>query len=263
MRTSQSTYCELTNLPIAIEIGNVLRRFDFSEISTVTDKKIPHTANGTDIDWYMADITSASDYYPFGSPMDGRTFSSDKYRFGFNEQEKDDEVAGAGNINAALYWEYDTRLGRRWNLDPKQNEVISYYACYKNNPIINIDINGDTPTPKEAAEISAHVYGDKKNGILSGGWMVSAKKIKDVNFNSSSNGLKSQLYERIITVGEHKGEKEYVYATAGTNDFTDVIHDATQAISGFSTQYAQSVNNAVRINKDLGENIQLTFVAVF
>jgi hypothetical protein len=48
----------------------------------------------------VADITSASDYYPFGSPLDGRTFSSDKYRFGFNGQEKDGDDARADHKDA-------------------------------------------------------------------------------------------------------------------------------------------------------------------
>ncbi len=122
---------ELTN-----HLGNVL--------STVSDKKIPHTTNGTDIDYYLADITSATDYYPFGSPMDGRTFSSEKYRFGFNGQEKDDEVAGAGNTNTAMFWEYDTRLGRRWNLDPEGSPDLSAYSCYSGNPILRIDPFGNT-----------------------------------------------------------------------------------------------------------------------
>ena len=68
----------------------------------------------------------------------------DRYRFGFNGQEKVNEIAGVGNHNTAEFWEYDTRLGRRWNLDPKPNESISSYAAFQNNPIRLYDINGDT-----------------------------------------------------------------------------------------------------------------------
>jgi hypothetical protein len=69
---------------------------------------------------------------------------NDGYRFGYNGQEKVDEIAGAGNHNTAEFWEYDTRLGRRWNRDPKPNLSVSDYACFNNNPILNIDIKGDT-----------------------------------------------------------------------------------------------------------------------
>ncbi|MFN6328023.1 MAG: hypothetical protein ACK4WA_04575, partial [Chitinophagales bacterium] len=41
------------------------------------------------------------------------------YYFGFNGQEKDNEVYGEGNLNTAEFWQYDTRIGRRWNVDPK------------------------------------------------------------------------------------------------------------------------------------------------
>jgi hypothetical protein len=37
-----------------------------------------------------ATVASASDYYPFGLQMDGRTFSSADYRYGFNGKEKDE-----------------------------------------------------------------------------------------------------------------------------------------------------------------------------
>ncbi len=42
-------------------------------------------------------IKSATDYYPFGMMMPGRNFSSDDYSYGFNGQERDDEIKGAGN----------------------------------------------------------------------------------------------------------------------------------------------------------------------
>ena len=70
------------------------------------------------------------------------------YPSGFNGQERDDEIAGVGNFNTALYWEYDTRLGRRWNVDPEidQKPDQSSYSCLYNNPIIMIDPFGNLET---------------------------------------------------------------------------------------------------------------------
>ncbi|HPB03213.1 MAG TPA: hypothetical protein PLZ67_09685, partial [Bacteroidales bacterium] len=68
-------------------LGNVL--------TTVSDIKL--TADGDAdgvVDSYAAVITSAQDYYPFGSLEPDRTFSSDNYRFGFNGKENDNEVKG-------------------------------------------------------------------------------------------------------------------------------------------------------------------------
>jgi hypothetical protein len=69
-------------------------------------------------------------------------FSND-YRFGFNGQEKVDEIAGVGNHNTALFWEYYTRLGRRWNLDPVETDGVSPYVANLDNPILYNDPNGD------------------------------------------------------------------------------------------------------------------------
>jgi uncharacterized protein YrzB (UPF0473 family) len=76
--------------------------------------------------------------------MPNRHENSSQYRYSFNTQEKVDEISGEGNHTTALYWEYDTRLGRRWNQDPKPNPMISNYATFANNPILFSDYHGDT-----------------------------------------------------------------------------------------------------------------------
>ncbi|MBT7144789.1 MAG: hypothetical protein HN704_08955 [Bacteroidetes bacterium] len=71
--------------------------------------------------------------------------SADAYLFGFQGQEKDDEISGTtGGHTTAMFWEYDTRLARRWNLDPKPNPSISQYATFACNPIWYTDPLGDT-----------------------------------------------------------------------------------------------------------------------
>lgn len=65
------------------------------------------------------------------------------YHFGFNGQEMDNEVSGTGNSLTAEFWQYDSRLGRRWNIDPVVKQWESPYACFSGNPIINADPNGD------------------------------------------------------------------------------------------------------------------------
>jgi RHS repeat-associated protein len=78
--------------------------------------------------------------------MPGRKFSqsNNKYRYGFGGQEKSDEIKGEGNSYTAEYWEYDPRLGRRWNVDPITKPHESPYAAFSNNPITNIDPLGNS-----------------------------------------------------------------------------------------------------------------------
>jgi guanyl-specific ribonuclease Sa len=78
--------------------------------------------------------------YPFGMGMAGRSLSSDKYLYSINGQEKTPEIAP--NTTTAEFWQYDARIGRRWNVDPVPKEYESPYAAFGNNPIWNIDPDG-------------------------------------------------------------------------------------------------------------------------
>ncbi len=55
---------------------------------------------------------------------------------------KDDEIQGVGNSYTAMFWQYDSRLGRRWNQDPVVKEFESSYASFANNPVWFIDPSG-------------------------------------------------------------------------------------------------------------------------
>ena len=89
--------------------------------------------------------------YPFGMLIPGRNWSvGSEYRFGFNGQEQDDEVYGNGNLNTAMFWEYDTRLGRRWNIDPITYPWHSSYVVFNGNPIAFTDLLGLFGSRKEA-----------------------------------------------------------------------------------------------------------------
>jgi hypothetical protein len=57
--------------------------------------------------------------------------------------ERDDEIKGSGNSYTAEFWQYDSRLGRRWNIDPVYKHNYSNYSAFSNNPIIFIDPKGD------------------------------------------------------------------------------------------------------------------------
>lgn len=132
-----------------------LSNFRGDVLTVITDRKIPvaDIQNPGLLSHSEADIISTSDIYPFGMQMPGRSFNSPMYRFGFNGQEKDDEITGVpGAHTTAMFWEYDTRIGRRWNLDPKPNPCISQYATFALNPIWFSDPLGDT----------LRIQGDKK-----------------------------------------------------------------------------------------------------
>ncbi len=91
------------------------------------------------------ELISASGYEPFGSLLPGRNFSTSSYRYGFQGQEKDDEINGAtGTSYAFEYRIHDPRIGRFLSLDPLAAEYPhnSPYAFSENRVIDGIDLEG-------------------------------------------------------------------------------------------------------------------------
>ncbi len=85
-----------------------------------------------------------SDYYPYGMLQPGRNAQSENYRYGFQGQERDDEVKGAGNSINYTFRMHDPRLGRMLSIDPMEMSLsfLSAYCFAANNPISFIDEQG-------------------------------------------------------------------------------------------------------------------------
>ena len=83
--------------------------------------------------------------------MPGRHGSSASYRYGFQGQEKDDELKGEGNFIAYADRGYDPRIGRFITIDAYANAMPSQspYSYALNNPIYFVDSDGNWPKPSE------------------------------------------------------------------------------------------------------------------
>ena len=79
--------------------------------------------------------------------MPGRKFSSDKYRYGFNGKENDNEVKGDGNQQDYGMRVYDPRLGKFLSLDPlrKKFPYFSPFQYAGNTPVQAVDLDGGEP----------------------------------------------------------------------------------------------------------------------
>jgi hypothetical protein len=240
LQASEATTFDYT----APATGEYTWRMRSSSIGTTTTQPLTYSLDNLSI------------FYTYPYTVENCDNLADGYRFGFNTQEKDDEVYGAGNLNTAEFWEYDTRLGRRWNVDPKPNFSISPYAAFANNPIWKNDVKGDTPTVKEAAMMSKLVYGDKLSKenqaeFSKSGWKIS-NSVKGVDYNKKS-GFKSALFERTID-----GKTEYTLAFAGTEEaINDGSADLNQ-IFGMAKQYEEAIKNSRDVITAIGGK-ELTF----
>ncbi len=155
-------------------LGNVLQ--------VVTDRKLAHDNGvynpetggyytmilGGDgvVDYYVSDVVSQSDYYPFGMLLPGRNSSEDEYRYGFQNQETDDEIKGEGNSVNFKYRMHDPRVGRFFAVDPLawKYPFWSPYAFSGNQVIHSVEIEGlETEMNLNYGEATLTLH--KENGV--------------------------------------------------------------------------------------------------
>ncbi|WP_123774109.1 thrombospondin type 3 repeat-containing protein [[Flexibacter] sp. ATCC 35103] len=94
---------------------------------------------------FMPDVLSYSDYYPFGMQVPTRYGSSESYRYGFQGQEKDNEIKGGdGNSMNYTFRMHDPRVGRFFAIDPlfRQYPHNSSYAFSENRVIDGRELEG-------------------------------------------------------------------------------------------------------------------------
>lgn len=163
-----------------------------------------------------AGTVSVADYYPFGLPMEGRSWNNSTYRYGFNGKEKVDDIAGSGNHYTAPFWEYSPRIGRRWNVDPIVKSHESPDVTFANNPIWIIDPNG-------ADSMLVNKKSGKILGIKEGGedfvFMTNKKKESEKAWKKSD-----QLFHSLNISGAKGGSpsnKKDPVIWSELNDVTD------------------------------------------
>ncbi|MBS0646370.1 MAG: RHS repeat-associated core domain-containing protein, partial [Verrucomicrobia bacterium] len=234
--TRGNKFFELSN-----HLGNVL--------ATISDKHVQVAAPGnTVVDYYTAELITATDYYPFGMTMPGRKYSSSSssYRFGYNGKENDNEIKGDGNSIDYGERTYDPRLGRFLSTDPLSRSFPWYtpYQYAGNNPILFIDIDGLEPiTPQQFSRTVA--------------WLVSNKPMYIGNFKR----IHYELFTRRVYYGEgslNKTEQNKLRGAIGEVVF------AGRATIGFlpyhTTTY--SFNKDQSATSSLRHDVKLTLTPV-
>ena len=136
-------------------------------------------------------VKKGTDVYAFGAPQPGRNFNSTNYSYGFNGQEKDDEVATG--IYTAEFWEYDSRIGRRWNTDPVVYPWQSPYATFNNNPIYFADPSGLEGTNDPPKKGDQYDCGGGKSETFDGTQYIPNQP--EVVINGNPNSINNITYK--------------------------------------------------------------------
>jgi hypothetical protein len=202
-----------------------------------------------------------------------------KYRYSINGQEKETELNE--NITTAEYWEYDSRLGRRWNVDPVRKEYESPYMAFADNPIWLTDYDGaDTTPPKPASKywyinnISEYKYNGKISDVpvenipaAIGNGVIKVLNIVPLLWNSGVKNVQA-LREGIWMKGvgsEIKAGYDNASATVGNSidysintpikkqfiDFAHTIDDPNTLATGVSFWLSGKIPGAIGSAKDV------------
>ena len=230
-----------------------LKRYELSNhlgnvLVTVSDRKLLDGVG------FVADVGSVNDYYAFGMLMPGRNQSSSGYRFGFQGQEKDDEVKGEGNSLNYKYRMHDARIGRFFAVDPLVAEYPwnSSYAFSENKVIASIELEG-----LESFEVSLLTeYGNKqpvkvvRNDDLDFGDFKYIKKKGPLSYGNYSTTTENVPY--------NPQPERQNFITTGTMQTNWVTGTGTinQAVSQTRTQFEGAIRN--RISPSIGQTTRIT-----
>jgi RHS repeat-associated protein len=233
-------FFELTN-----HLGNVL--------VTVTDKKQQHSTDGVHVDYFMADVASANDYYPFGMQMPGRSYIADgslNYRYGFNGKENDNEVKGVGNQIDYGMRVYDPRIGKFLSVDPlaKKYPGLTPYQFSSNRPIDGIDQDGG-----EWKKVSTY---DPKTGVTNIQFQVKLSLVNDSKVFNDIKELIPELQRQIESSFEaantdkiHYSAKIDVTADKDPGRYSAILYDRQKGnlIAGIESGPPNTQDNAVSV----------------
>ncbi len=179
--------------------------------------------------------------------LPNRHGSSDGYRYGFQGQEKDDEIKGEGNSLNYTYRMYDPRVGRFFAVDPLASKYPwnSPYAFSENRVVDGVELEGlEWKTIKEETgdiKTAEYLGNDDKGNPLPG-------TLPSVAFPETIQGIEI-IYNRTlgettsknieisgIQIGHEDGSLEFLEA----NEFGQVR--LPEKGTGFS-RYSTSFNN--------------------
>lgn len=135
---------------------------------------------------------------------------------------------GTGNLNTAQFWEYDTRLGRRWNMDRVTKPWQSPYACFSEDPISRVDPNGDDDyklDKKGNVSLKRKTNSETDKLIARSGFLGLKKSVLDVNKGVLNNqhsgefkeGDETIKYNYFGIVGEQAGKELFEFVAKNTN----------------------------------------------
>ena len=182
-----------------------------------------------------------------------RTGSAPAYRYGFQGQEKDDEIKG-GNGNSLNYTfrMHDPRIGRFFATDPLSSSFPwnSPYAFSENRVIDGIDLEGREFSSKITVDKNSvfHIHNTLKIQILTDG-----KLIADANKYQYADAMANQ-YKETFTQFDKDNNTNYTAEL-----IYEFVNDDTQK-NGFLVKFESAECNGTDIVNPIGGGGDTKFI---
>ena len=192
--------------------------------------------------------------------IDARHRSKTDYRYGFNGMEKDDELKGEGNSYDFGARMFDPRIGRWFATDALESKYpnLSSYNFAGNNPIINIDFDGN--------DWGYSVF--KKDGktyikiifigavLNSSGKDINMKKLianqkKEFEKVFGKGNVVTAFHVREIKSKDELNWNDHLIEIADPNDKTKKFKELQKGEDGFVGGYSRKGGKYIAINSKL------------
>ena len=240
------------NYELSNHLGNVL--------VTVSDRRTPEYTLGM-FSRFNANVSSAQDYYSFGMIQPGRSFGATVYKFGFQGQEKDDEITGVNGSDLFLKFRiYDSRIGRFLSVDPLSTKYPENapYAFSENDVIRSIELEGlEKIELSGQAGVTLNIGGKKQNNLslnLSVGGTYESNENTLLGASFSMNLYNGGLGTHQGTKNKSEFQGDFVLSTSFTFGKGQVKEGNEMPISTFNSLTLTPLENSFQNSFTYGYN---------
>ncbi len=260
--TSNAVSASITGIETHRHLGE--KRYEIKDhlgnVRAVTsDIKYSNNYNDVVSSWkFLADIKSMSNYYPYGLKINEGSWSATNYQFAYNG--KQEEVFDKNFLDFGAR-SYNSKYNNFIKTDawevrfPNQ----SPYVYGGNNPILNVDVNGDWAW---VANSWLQKY-NKNNNIVNkiNYFGISAVKFTDLESRNLEYMINSQVYHRLNNKGK-------LYSPAIANYIREetivyIVSSEVSEVRGPNVKgFTQKNLNLVILNDNILNNKDLIFSTV-
>ena len=237
-------------------------------VLTTTDRKfgIDETQD-SEINYYVSDITSQTDYFPYGIAMPERKASIGDYCYAAFGFEQDQEVSGEGNSHTTFFRSYDPRLGRWKSPDPVIHPWESDYVGFADNPILYTDPSGDdvSAVVEAVGEVLEQVgdavveavdeIGEAIQDVAGGGEGGGDKTYVDSDGIFTVEATRPQATSEVPMVSGHDIITPIPFLTCTTGTCADF-----QDYGGDNDENKSIIDYILQFDKDLGDQMNKDYV---